>query len=152
MQLILLVTLGHDTAARLEPEFVVAGHEGTDGDGLVKGTVEPDESDASFLNLMPVLAAVTNIDADHMDTYGHDFGRLKKAFVDFIERLPFYGVAILCVDDENVRSIIPSLSKRVIGYGLSEAADVRAIDVRSTGTQMAFTILRATFSVLRSIG
>ena len=85
---------------------------------------------------------MTNIDHDHMDTYGHDFNKLKDAFVEFLSRLPFYGVAVLCVDDENVRSIIPRVTRRVIGYGLTEAAEVRAIDIRSEGTRTAYTILR----------
>ena len=103
---------------------------------------EADESDASFLNLTPVISAVTNIDEDHMDTYGHDFEKLKSAFVDFLERLPFYGVAVLCIDDENVRSIRPRVTKPVIGYGLSHDATVRAIDVAADGTRMRFTVLR----------
>lgn len=103
---------------------------------------EADESDASFLNLSPVIAAVTNIDQDHMDTYGHDFVRLKKAFIDFIGRLPFYGVAVLCTDDKNVASIVPMISRRVVAYGLNPEAEVRAIDVRSEGTRMRYTILR----------
>ena len=103
---------------------------------------EADESDASFLNLSPVIAAVTNIDQDHMDTYGHDFVRLKKAFIDFIGRLPFYGVAVLCTDDKNVASTVPMISRRVVAYGLNPEAEVRAIDVRSEGTRMRYTILR----------
>ena len=103
---------------------------------------EADESDASFLNLTPVIAAVTNIDEDHMDTYGHDFEKLKSAFVDFLGRLPFYGVAVLCMDDDNVRSIRPRVTKPVIGYGLSHDATVRAIDVTADGTRMRFTVLR----------
>ena len=77
---------------------------------------EADESDASFLNLTPVISAVTNIDEDHMDTYNHNFETLKTAFVDFLERLPFYGVAVLCIDDENVRSICSRVTKRIVGY------------------------------------
>lgn len=100
---------------------------------------EADESDASFLNLSPVLSVITNIDQDHMDTYGHDFERLKQAFTMFIERLPFYGVAVLCYDDENTRSIIPQITKRVISYGLSEEAQVRAVDVEACGLQMKYT-------------
>ena len=103
---------------------------------------EADESDASFLNLTPVISVVTNIDEDHMDTYGHDFENLKSAFVQFLERLPFYGVAVLCMDDENVRSIRPRVTKPVIGYGLTPDADVRAIDVKAEGTRMSFTLLR----------
>lgn len=89
-----------------------------------------------------MIAAVTNIDQDHMDTYGHDFVRLKKAFIDFIGRLPFYGVAVLCTDDKNVASIVPMISRRVVAYGLNPEAEVRAIDVRSEGTRMRYTILR----------
>jgi len=131
----------------LDPTYVIGGRLNSSGVNARLGAgefivAEADESDASFLNLTPVLAAVTNIDHDHMDTYGQDFNRLKQAFVDFIARLPFYGVAVLCTDDENVRSIVPRINKRVIGYGLSEGAEVRAIDVRSLGTKMAYTVLR----------
>jgi UDP-N-acetylmuramate--alanine ligase len=104
--------------------------------------VEADESDASFLNLFPVMAVVTNIDADHMDTYGHDFNNLKKAFLEFLHRMPFYGTAILCVDDEAVRSIIPQVQCPVTTYGFSEEAQVRAVDVRAVGPQMHFTVQR----------
>ncbi|MCF0253699.1 MAG: UDP-N-acetylmuramate--L-alanine ligase, partial [Duodenibacillus sp.] len=134
-------------AGGLDPTYVIGGRLNSSGANARLGAgeylvAEADESDASFLNLTPVLAAVTNIDRDHMDTYGHDFGRLKQAFADFLARLPFYGVAVLCVDDENVCSIIPKISKRIITYGLCEAAEVRAIDVRAEGTRMAYTILR----------
>ena len=100
---------------------------------------EADESDASFLYLTPILAVVTNIDADHMETYGHDFNKLKQAFVDFIERLPFYGRAMLCVDDENVRDILPRISKPITTYGFSEDAQIRAVNVRHEGGKMRFT-------------
>ncbi|HLY95654.1 MAG TPA: Mur ligase family protein, partial [Sideroxyarcus sp.] len=100
---------------------------------------EADESDASFLYLTPILAVVTNIDADHMETYGHDFNKLKQAFVDFVERLPFYGRAMLCVDDANVREILPRISKPITTYGFSEDAQIRAVDVRHEGGQMRFT-------------
>ena len=134
-------------AGGLDPTYVIGGRLNRSvvnarlgaGEFLV---AEADESDASFLNLTPVLSVVTNIDHDHMDTYGHDFNKLKDAFVEFLSRLPFYGVAVLCVDDENVRSIIPRVTRRVIGYGLTEAAEVRAIDIRSEGTRTAYTILR----------
>ena len=134
-------------AGGLDPTYVIGGRLNSSGVNARLGegefiVAEADESDASFLNLTPVISAVTNIDQDHMDTYGHDFGRLKQAFVDFLARLPFYGVAVLCVDDENVRSILPRVSRRVVTYGLSETAEIRAIDVRAIGTQMAFTILR----------
>ncbi len=107
------------TEAGVDPTFVIGGklHSAGANSALGKGefiVVEADESDASFLNLMPVLAVVTNIDADHMETYGHDFARLKQAFVDFLHRMPFYGSAILCGDDPGVRSIIPLVSRPVI--------------------------------------
>ena len=134
-------------AGGLDPTFVIGGKLNSAGANARLGTgeflvAEADESDASFLNLTPVISAVTNIDEDHMDTYGHSFDNLKSAFVDFLERLPFYGVAVLCSDDENVLSIRSRVTKPVILYGMSDDAQVRAIDVRPCGTQMAFTILR----------
>lgn len=134
-------------AGGLDPTFVIGGRLNSAGANARLGTgeflvAEADESDASFLNLTPVISVVTNIDEDHMDTYGHDFENLKSAFVQFLERLPFYGVAVLCMDDENVRSIRPRVTKPVIGYGLSPDADVRAIDVKAEGTRMSFTLLR----------
>ena len=134
-------------AGGLDPTFVIGGKLNSAGANARLGAgeflvAEADESDASFLYLMPVIAAVTNIDEDHMDTYGHDFGRLKNAFVDFLERLPFYGVAVLCMDDANVRAIRPQVTRPVVGYGLSGDASVRAIDVAPDGTRMRFTILR----------
>ena len=116
--------LAADTHARL-------GH----GDFLV---AEADESDASFLYLTPVLAVVTNIDADHMETYGGDFARLTRAFVDFVQRLPFYGVAVLCVDDPNVRAILPDVAKAVVTYGLADDAELRATGVTNAGGRMRF--------------
>lgn len=134
-------------AGGLDPTFVIGGRLNSAGANARLGTgeflvAEADESDASFLNLTPVISVVTNIDEDHMDTYGHDFENLKSAFVQFLERLPFYGVAVLCMDDENVRSIRPRVTKPVIGYGLTPDADVRAIDVKAEGTRMSFTLLR----------
>lgn len=134
-------------AGDLDPTFVIGGRLNSAGANARLGTgeflvAEADESDASFLNLTPVISAVTNIDEDHMDTYGHSFENLKSVFVDFLERLPFYGVAVLCADDEHVLEIRPRVTKPVILYGLSADAQVRAIDVRAVGTQMAFTILR----------
>lgn len=134
-------------AGDLDPTFVIGGRLNSAGANARLGTgeflvAEADESDASFLNLTPVISAVTNIDEDHMDTYGHSFENLKSAFVDFLERLPFYGVAVLCADDEHVLEIRPRVTKPVILYGLSADAQVRAIDVRAVGTQMAFTIQR----------
>lgn len=103
---------------------------------------EADESDASFLHLSPVLAVVTNIDADHMETYDHDFGKLKNAFVEFLQRLPFYGMAVVCIDDPNVRAILPQVTKPIMPYGFSEDARFRAINVRAVGEQMCFTVQR----------
>ena len=110
--------------------------------------VEADESDASFLNLLPVMAVVTNIDADHMETYGHDFGKLKKAFVDFLHRMPFYGTAILCTDDAAVRDIVPQVTCPVTSYGFDEGAEVRAVNVRAVDGQMHFTVQRRNGVVL----
>ncbi len=131
----------------LDPTFVIGGRLNSVGANARLGqgeyiVVEADESDASFLNLLPVMAVVTNIDADHMETYGHDFGRLQQAFVDFLHRMPFYGTAILCTDDAAVREIVPQVNCSVIGYGLGEQAQVRAVDVRADGAQMRFTARR----------
>ncbi|MBV1775528.1 UDP-N-acetylmuramate--L-alanine ligase [Burkholderiaceae bacterium DAT-1] len=131
--------------AGLDPTYVIGGKLNAAGTGakLGKGefiVVEADESDASFLMLNPVLAIVTNIDADHMDTYGHDFVRLKQAFLDFIGHLPFYGRAILCLDDPNVRAILPMVSRPVTTYGTHADAHVRAEDiVAQPGGRMTFT-------------
>lgn len=142
------------TAAGVDPTFVIGGklHSAGANSALGKGefiVVEADESDASFLNLMPVLAVITNIDADHMDTYGHDFARLKQAFVDFLHRMPFYGSAILCTDDPGVRSIIPMVSRPVITYGFDADAQVRAVDVVALpGGQMRFVVQRRNGTVM----
>ena len=130
-----------------DPTFVIGGRLNSAGAHARLGSgefivAEADESDASFLHLQPVIAVVTNIDADHMETYGHDFGRLKQAFVDFLQHLPFYGAAILCEDDRNVREIMPSVSKPIIRYGLAESAHIRAVDIRHEGAQMKFSVLR----------
>ncbi|MCQ9377495.1 UDP-N-acetylmuramate--L-alanine ligase [Methyloversatilis sp. XJ19-49] len=131
----------------LDPTFVIGGRLNSAGANARLGTgeflvAEADESDASFLFLSPVVSVVTNIDADHMDTYGHDFSKLKQAFVDFLNRLPFYGVAVLCVDDANVREIMPQVPKQIIRYGLDPAAQVRAENVRADGTRMLFDAVR----------
>ncbi|MDB5914907.1 MAG: murC [Ramlibacter sp.] len=131
----------------LDPTFVIGGKLTSAGVNAKLGSgdyivVEADESDASFLNLFPVMAVVTNIDADHMETYGHDFNNLKKAFLTFLHRMPFYGTAILCTDDEAVRSIIGDVQCPVTTYGLGEDAQVRAVDVRAVGPQMHFTVRR----------
>ena len=133
--------------AGLDPTYVIGGRLNSAGTNAKLGlgdyiVVEADESDASFLNLLPVMAVVTNIDADHMETYGHDFGKLKAAFVDFLHRMPFYGTAILCSDDAAVRDIIPQVSCPVTRYGFGEDAQVRAVDVRHVNGQMHFTVQR----------
>ena len=133
--------------AGLDPTFVIGGRLNSAGANARLGTgdyivVEADESDASFLHLLPVMAVVTNIDADHMETYGHDFNNLKKAFVDFLHRMPFYGTAILCTDDPGVRAIADQVTNPVTSYGFDEGAQVRAVDVRAVGSQMHFTVQR----------
>ena len=132
--------------ANMDPTFVIGGRLEAAGANarLGKGefiVVEADESDASFLHLMPILAVVTNIDADHMETYGHDFERLKQAFVDFVQHIPFYGRAVLCNDDVNVRDIMPRIAKPITTYGLNEGADIRAVDITHSGGQMRFGVL-----------
>lgn len=129
-----------------DPTFVIGGKLNSSGTNAKLGTgdfivAEADESDASFLYLQPILAIITNIDADHMETYGHDFEKLKQAFVDFVEHLPFYGMAMLCSDDANVREILPRISKPVCTYGFNEDAQIRAVDVRHEGGQMRYTAL-----------
>ena len=134
--------------AGVDPTFVIGGKLNAAGANSRLGSgdyivVEADESDASFLNLMPILSVVTNIDADHMDTYGHDISRLKGAFVEFLHRMPFYGAAIMCGDDPGVRSIIPMISRPVITYGFGDDAQVRAVNVQAlVGGQMRFTAQR----------
>ena len=137
-----------------DPTFVIGGRLNAAGANarLGKGdflVAEADESDASFLRLSPVISVVTNIDADHMETYGHDFGKLKQAFVDFLERLPFYGVAVLCTDDPNVNEIIPRVTKQIVRYGLNEQANIRAEDVRADNGRMHSTAVRRNGSVSR---
>ena len=133
--------------AGLDPTFVIGGRLNSAGANAKLGqgdyiVVEADESDASFLNLLPVMAVVTNIDADHMETYGHDFGRLKQAFLDFLHRMPFYGRAIVCTESPAICDILPQLARPVTTYGLAEGAQVRAVDVRAEQGQMRFTVLR----------
>ena len=133
------------TEAGVDPTFVIGGQLLSAGANARLGSgdvivVEADESDASFLHLSPVISVVTNIDADHMETYGHDLGRLQGAFVDFIHRLPFYGRAVVCSDDAGVQAVLPRLQRPVTTYGLQEAADLRAVDVLAlAGGQMRFT-------------
>ena len=131
----------------MDPTFVIGGRLNAAGANARLGAgdflvAEADESDASFLFLSPVISVVTNIDADHMETYGHDFGRLKQAFVDFLQRLPFYGVAVLCADDANVREIMPNISRQVMTYGLGMDAHVRAENIVAAGGRMRFDCVR----------
>ena len=131
----------------LDPTYVIGGRLTSSASNARLGAgdfivVEADESDASFLHLQPVVAVVTNIDADHMDTYQHDFARLKQAFIQFLQNLPFYGSAILCTDDRNVREILPFVSKPVVSYGLGEEAMVRATGVEHAEGAMRFRVLR----------
>jgi UDP-N-acetylmuramate--alanine ligase len=142
--------------AGLDPTFVIGGRLNSAGANARLGSgdyivVEADESDASFLNLLPVMAVVTNIDADHMETYGHDFAQLKKAFVDFLHRMPFYGTAILCTDDAAVSEICEQVTCPITSYGFNEGAQVRAINVRAVGAQMHFTVQRRNGVVLPDI-
>ncbi|MEX3935461.1 UDP-N-acetylmuramate--L-alanine ligase [Paraburkholderia phymatum] len=134
-------------AGGLDPTFVIGGRLISAGANARLGTgdfivAEADESDASFLNLFPVIEVITNIDADHMDTYGHDFARLKQAFIEFTHRLPFYGIAVLCVDDPNVKEILPFVSKPIIRYGFAPDAQVRAVNVEAREGRMHFTAMR----------
>jgi UDP-N-acetylmuramate--alanine ligase len=138
----------------MDPTFVFGGRLNAAGANARLGSgdllvAEADESDASFLFLSPVISIVTNIDADHMETYGHDFGRLKQAFVDFLQRLPFYGVAVLCSDDANVREIMPQVSKQIVTYGFNATANVRAENVVTADGQMKFDCVRVNGSISR---
>ena len=139
--------------ANLDPTFVIGGRLNSAGTNAKLGTgdyivVEADESDASFLNLLPVMSVVTNIDADHMETYGHDFEKLKSAFVEFLHRMPFYGTAILCSDDPGVQSIVDQLARPMTTYGLEQGAQIRAVDVRADNGRMHFTVQRQNGVVL----
>ena len=131
----------------LDPTFVIGGRLNSAGSnaklGLGKYLVaEADESDASFLYLQPMMAVVTNIDQDHMETYGGSYQRLKETFIKFLHQLPFYGMAVLCCDDAGVRDILPEISKPIKTYGVHEEADVRAIDIEKDGLRTHFTVLR----------
>ncbi|MFM1911680.1 MAG: UDP-N-acetylmuramate:L-alanine ligase [Pseudomonadota bacterium] len=133
--------------AGMDPTYVIGGKLESANANAKLGTgeyivAEADESDASFLHLTPVMAVVTNIDADHMDTYEHSFDKLKTAFVDFVQQLPFWGMAVVCVDDANIREILPRITKPVMTYGFSDAARVRAINVVADNGQMRFTVQR----------
>jgi UDP-N-acetylmuramate--alanine ligase len=131
----------------LDPTFVIGGRLNSVGANAKLGAgdfivAEADESDASFLNLSPTIEVITNIDADHMETYEHSFAKLKQAFIEFTQRLPFYGVAILCLDDANVREIMPFISKMIVTYGFHEEADVRAVNAKAVNGHMEFTVIQ----------
>jgi len=133
--------------AGMDPTFVIGGKLEAASANARLGTgeyivAEADESDASFLHLTPVMAVVTNIDQDHMDTYEHSFDKLKSAFVEFLQQLPFWGMAVLCVDDANIREILPRVTKPVMTYGFSEEARIRARNVRADNGKMHFTVDR----------
>jgi UDP-N-acetylmuramate--alanine ligase len=133
--------------AGMDPTFVIGGKLEAANANARLGTgeyivAEADESDASFLHLTPVLAVVTNIDQDHMDTYEHSFEKLKSAFVEFLQQLPFWGMAVVCVDDANIREILPRITKPVMTYGMSEEAKIRATQVRADNGKMHFKVLR----------
>ena len=137
----------------LDPTFVIGGRLNSAGANAKLGAgdfivAEADESDASFLNLSPCIEVITNIDADHMETYDHSFAKLKQAFVEFTQRLPFYGVVMLCIDDPNVREIMPFISKPVLTYGFHESAQVRAVDAKAVDSHMEFTVLQADYAPL----
>lgn len=133
--------------AGMDPTFVIGGRLEAANTNAKLGTgeyivAEADESDASFLHLTPVMAVVTNIDQDHMDTYEHSFEKLKSAFVEFLQQLPFWGMAVVCIDDANIREILPRITKPVMTYGLSEDARIRAKNVRAENGRMHFTVQR----------
>jgi UDP-N-acetylmuramate--alanine ligase len=137
----------------LDPTFVIGGRLTKAGANAKLGTgdfivAEADESDASFLNLSPVIEVITNIDADHMETYDHSFAKLKQAFVEFTQRLPFYGVVMLCIDDANVREIMPFIAKPVLTYGFRDDAQVRAVDARAVDGKMEFTVIQDGYAPL----
>ena len=131
----------------LDPTFVIGGRLNSAGSNARLGesrylVAEADESDASFLHLQPMVAIVTNIDADHMSTYGGDFSKLKQTFIDFLHNLPFYGLAVICVDDPVVRELIPQISRPILTYGFSDDADYRIADFSQQGQKINFTAIR----------
>lgn len=133
--------------AGLDPTFVIGGLLNSEGGNARLGNsrylvAEADESDASFLLLQPMAAVITNIDRDHLQTYGHEFNRLRNSFVEFSHRLPFYGAVFLCLDDPVARSIMPELARPVVTYGLDEDADVRAVDVMHVDGRCRFDVVR----------
>jgi len=133
--------------AGVDPTFVIGGRLVSAGSNARLGAgrylvAEADESDASFTHLQPLIAVVTNIDNDHLGTHGGSFERLEQSFVEFLHNLPFYGLAILCLDDERVRGILPRVARPVMTYGFNAEADVRAVDVRRSGSKTHFNVVR----------
>jgi UDP-N-acetylmuramate--alanine ligase len=131
--------------AGFDPTFVIGGRLASAGTNAKLGAgkflvAEADESDVSFLHLQPMISVVTNIDADHLGSYGGDLGRLKEGFLAFLHNLPFYGLAVLCSDDENTRALIPDVGRRVVSYGFGERADVRVLDLQRRGLQTQFRV------------
>ena len=142
-----LVRWGGLAGAGLDPTFVIGGQLNSAGSHARLGdghylVAEADESDASFLYLQPSLAVVTNIDADHLSTYEGDFDRLRQTFIEYLHHLPFYGLAVLCLDDPEIRSVLPEVTRPVVTYGIETAADVRAANIRQDGVQTHFTVTR----------
>jgi UDP-N-acetylmuramate--alanine ligase len=140
----------------LDPTYVIGGKLNSSASNAKLGSgqylvAEADESDASFLYLQPMLAVVTNVDADHLSTYGGDFNRLRNAFVEFLHHLPFYGLAIVCVDDENVRKLLPKITRQVIRYGIEQDADICASNIRTSGLQSTFDVMLPDSEVSLSI-
>ncbi len=144
------------TEGGVDPTYVIGGRLNSSATNAYLGqsdwlVAEADESDASFLFLQPVMSVVTNIDADHLSTYGGDFEKLKQTFLEFIHHLPFYGLAVLCIDDENVVELLPRITRPVITYGMSYQADVRAVNVRQDGLQMYFDVQFAAGGMMQDI-
>jgi UDP-N-acetylmuramate--alanine ligase len=131
----------------LDPTFVIGGRLNSSGSNAKLGlgnylVAEADESDASFLYLQPMIAVVTNIDQDHMETYQNNYQRLKDTFIEFLHHLPFYGLAVMCLDDEGIREILPKISKPVVTYGVHKDADIRAVDISQNGMLTTYSVLR----------
>lgn len=138
----------------LDPTYVIGGLLNRTGVNAALGAsryivAEADESDASFLFLQPMAAIITNVDADHMDTYGGSFDKLKDTFIEFIHRLPFYGLAVVCGDDANLREIMPRFGRPTVTYGFNEDNDIRAVEVEQDGMRSHFTVLRKDREPLR---
>jgi UDP-N-acetylmuramate--alanine ligase len=130
-----------------DPTFVIGGRLKSAATNARLGAgrylvAEADESDASFMHLQPVIAIVTNVDADHLGTHGGDFGKLKASFVEFLHNLPFYGLAVICADDPEARALIPQIARPYLTYGLTDGVDVRAVNVQRRGAQSTFDVLR----------